>query len=290
MIRYPDDGDDHRREPVARSWRCGIRGRRGSCPRVPPTTHAAVIAAVSGMSRPRPVSRCVVSASADVRGDDRERGADREAHREGRGRSVSVGTIRKPPPTPKKPVSAPITQACGESARLAAAVGRARAPGATRPSVRWLALRQVAAAATSMITANAAIRVPTADGVPERGSSERCLGSRRARTPPACRQQTWLSRAWPSPPASAPAVTTTSECGRRLVHALPEDVDEDGDGEHGAAAAEADPSSIPIASPKRDRRRVTIAGLHGRSRRWLRLVRPASLPLPRSRRRRRRRG
>lgn len=123
---------------------------------------------------------------------------------------ASVGTTRKPPPTPKKPVSAPTSRPAarsdasrigGHPERLGLAAG---APAST------LALRHVAAAAASMIPANAVISTLPLTVSPSAVPAI-TPGSAAVVNAAAWPQHTRPSRAWLRPPVSAPAVTTTSD-------------------------------------------------------------------------------
>ena len=150
---------------------------------------------------------------------------------------ASVGTIRKPPPTPKKPVSAPTSRPAarsdasrsgGQAERLASAAGAlASLPGFAprRGCGDEHDHREAAISAPPLTAFPSAVPAITP-------------GSAAAVNATAWRQQTRPSRAWLRPPVERAGGDDDQRCGGRLVDALAEDVDEDGHGQHGAAATE----------------------------------------------------
>ena len=119
--------------------------------------------------------------------------------------------MRKPPPTPKKPVTNP-TAAPATRSRGSRSGGQVppRSHGPSGSGSLSSALRQVAWAAASITSAK-----PASSSVPLTASAasvpSAMPGTAAAVNEPAWRQQTRPARAWLSPPATAPAATTTSD-------------------------------------------------------------------------------
>ena len=150
-------GRRRRRRPARRRHVRGCVGARASqktAPASAPTTHAADITVVISRSRLRPASRCTASPINDV-AVMIARDVPTAVRIVKASAIASVGTIRKPPPTPKKPVRKPTSTPARRS--------RGSRSGGQLPPVSQVpsagsslsALRQVAAAAASMTSANA---------------------------------------------------------------------------------------------------------------------------------------
>jgi hypothetical protein len=114
-----------------------------------------------------------------------------------------------------------------------------------------VALRQIAAAAPSMITANEGDERGAADRVAERRADDnawqRGAGERRGVTPADA-----PSSGVAQPAGQRPGRHDDERRGRRLVHPQPKYVDEDGNGQHGPAAPEG-AEAQPDGQPERDR-------------------------------------
>ena len=92
--------------------------------------------------------------------------------------TASVGTIRKPPPTPKKPVTKPTATPASEVAREP----QRRAASASRLGVGLVALRpraRSARAAASMIDARSRRAAAAGDRLAGERAERRCRGSPR---------------------------------------------------------------------------------------------------------------
>ena len=210
-------------------------------------------------------------------GDDRQRGADRGAHRE-RERDRQRGHDQEPAADPEE-AGEEADAGARRSGRAAAAVAGRRRPRAPRcPRARSsAACRQVAWRGGQHHQRERRRAAAVADTAVARQRAERrCPGSAAAvNEPRVAPADPVLARAWPTPPASAPAATITSDAVVASCTSDAEHVDENGYREHGSAAATR-PRLRPIARPKGTARR-------GRRRRGPALDRvagPSQVPTP----------
>lgn len=124
---------------------------------------------------------------------------------------ASAGTTRKPPPTPKSPVTKPTPAPAARSrGRRSGGHAPVRSQGPSGSGSSSSALRHIACAAATITSANAASssRPPTCSATSVPAAMP---GIAAAVNEPAWRQQTRPARACATLPAIAPAATTSSD-------------------------------------------------------------------------------